>query len=116
MHPGGLDEDQAREECRLFLKDSSRFEKGLVRVLSEWKYSCEHFLSNVSMNRIAWLGQAAMCIETGVPSVFRGGFKLLSKKDQGTADALAEKYLNRWLKNNEHAEENKQLCFDLEEA
>jgi len=80
-----------------FLRDLPRFERGLQRILDEWKRSCEHYLSNENMNRIAWLGQASMCIETGVPACFRGGFNLLTDEEQKAADALALKYLNRWL-------------------
>jgi hypothetical protein len=49
------------------------------------------------MNRIAWLGQAAMCHETAIPSIFCGGYKLLSEAQQKSADMLAWKYLNLWL-------------------
>jgi hypothetical protein len=53
------------------------------------------------MNRIAWLGQAAMCYATGVPSVFRGGFFLLSEKQQEAANRLALEYLNKWLEDHD---------------
>jgi len=89
----GFDGEKAYSE---FLSDVGRFEKGLRRVLSEWPVSCEHFLSNPSMNRIAWLGQAAMCIEAGVPAVYRGGFKFLSSSCQEDANALALRYLKLW--------------------
>ena len=52
------------------------------------------------MNRIAWLGQAAMCYATGVPAIYRGGFNLLSKEQQDTANETALIYLNKWLKGN----------------
>ena len=32
-------------------------------VIVEWVNSCEHYLSNFAMNRIAWVGQAAMCYD-----------------------------------------------------
>jgi len=40
----------------------------MKKVINEWEYSCNHNLSNFSMNRIAWLGQAACCIAFGIPS------------------------------------------------
>ena len=97
--PPGITAEQATEEYAIFLRDTARFEAALQRVLLEWKYSCEQFLSNEHLNRIAWLGQASMCIATGVPSCFRGGFKLLSDADQATANAKADEYLQRWLTN-----------------
>lgn len=72
----------------------------LEHVIVEWKNSCEHYLTNNSMNRIAWLGQAAMCYATRVPSQFRGGFFLLSEREQEDANQTALVYLNKWLSAN----------------
>ena len=49
------------------------------------------------MNRIAWLGQAAMCYATGIPAAYRSGFYLLSEKQQREANETALIYLNKWL-------------------
>ena len=95
---------KSKEECetayRDFLSDIKRFKKALKRVITEWKNSCEHYLSNAAMNRIAWLGQASMCIETGVPAAFRSGFALLTEPQQEAANKAAHIYLNKWLKAN----------------
>ena len=94
-------EGKTKVECnemyREFLSDLTRFEAALEGVTTQWKHSCEHYLTNVAMNRIAWLGQASMCFATGVPSEFRGGFSLLTKKQQQAANEMALKYLNKWL-------------------
>jgi len=92
-----LTADDCREAYRSFLADLPRFRAALRRVLAEWPNSCEHYLTNESMNRIAWLGQASMCIETGIPSCFRGGFYLLSEEQQNAADLEALDALNEWL-------------------
>jgi len=68
------------------------------RVVRSWPHSCDQFLSNEHINRIAWLGQSSMCIETGVSSVFRGGFRLLTPGQQLAANAAAEYHLKKWLK------------------
>lgn len=95
----------SREECELayaeFLKDSKKFSEALDKVITEWKYSCEHYLTNSAMNRIAWLGQAAMCHATGVPAVFRGGYNLLSPQEQDEANRIALVYLNLWMEAHE---------------
>jgi hypothetical protein len=49
------------------------------------------------MNRIAWLGQAAVCYATGVPATFAGGFYLLNGEQQDKANNIALEYLNEWL-------------------
>ena len=52
------------------------------------------------MNRIAWIGQAAVCYHLGIPSVFCSGWNLLSEDEQRNANETALKYLNIWLQNN----------------
>ena len=95
--PDGMRPLEARIAYRDFLGDTPRFEAALARVLDEWPTSCEHFLTNEYINRIAWLGQASMCIATGVPSVFRAGFCLLDRNQQANANSVAEKWLRIWL-------------------
>lgn len=80
-----------------FLADSERFRAAAMRVVTEWKNSCEHYLSNENMNRIAWIGQAAACIEMGIPSAFRSGFNLLTEQQQAEANDVALSALNAWL-------------------
>ena len=101
-------EGMTKEECesayRDFLADDQRFRDALGHVISEWKYSCEHYLTNEAMNRIAWLGQASACYAMGIPAVFRGGFHLLSEEQQQHANEIALEYLNRWIVANGRSE------------
>tara|TARA_R110002020_G_scaffold336331_2_gene551520 strand:+ start:739 stop:1473 length:735 start_codon:yes stop_codon:yes gene_type:complete len=110
--PNGITPDRAREMYAIFLCDVSRFEEALERVIHEWRYSCEHFLSNSNINRIAWLGQASMCIAAGVPSYFRAGFKLLSKFDRERANAIALRWLHKWVEEHTMSKEEFTLSYD----
>ena len=89
------------EECEnayaKFLSNDDEFKKGLQGVLDNWINSCEHYLTNKAMNRIAWLGQAAMCYATGIPSKFCSGFNLLNNTEQERANQIALEYLNIWM-------------------
>jgi len=96
--PPPLSADEARRQYAVFLRDIPRFTAALARVLDEWPISCEQFLTNEQSNRIAWLGQASMCIATRVPSVFRAGFMLLSNGDRVHANATALEWLHIWLR------------------
>ena len=96
----GKTAEQCREMYREFLSNPDLFEEVLDGVTSQWVNSCEHYLTNFAMNRIAWLGQAAMCYHTGVPSKFCGGFNLLTEKQQEEANQVALKSLNKWLSSN----------------
>ncbi len=95
--PNGMKAKEANDAYAAFLKDIPRFEAALARVINEWPNSCEHYLSNETMNRIAWLGQASMCIDSRIPSGFRGGFNLLVDDEKQAANEAALKYLNLWL-------------------
>lgn len=94
--------DKTLELYASLLKDLPKFEAALQTIISEWKYSCEHNLTNEGMNRIAYLGQASCALLYNVPnSVSMGGYNLLTPEEQQAADAMAQKYLDRWI--NEHS-------------
>lgn len=95
--PKGMTEEQARREYASFLRDDGRFREALAGVLADWPNSCEHYLTNERMNRIAWLGQAAMCYATGVSSEFRSGYNRLTANEKHRADLAALDALNQWL-------------------
>lgn len=92
-----LDAESARRQYSIFLADDASFRDALGRVTARWPISCEHFLTNADINRIAWLGQASMCIATGIPRKYRGGFHFLNEEQQRRANATAEEYLAMWL-------------------
>ncbi len=98
--PGGIKKDEAELKFAEFLSDTNLFGLVLEKIINEWKYSCQHYLTNKSMNRIAWLGQASVCYHTGIPSRFSSGWNLLSVKDQDIANGVAYEYLNKWLVKN----------------
>jgi len=92
-----LSDDDCKKIYADFLNDTAMFEAAMQSVLIEWPKSCEHYLSNESMNRIAWLGQASLCYAKGIPAIYRGGFNLLSSEQQLAANTSALKFLNKWL-------------------
>lgn len=91
-----LTDDDCKAIYRDLLADEEAFRGALARVITEWPNSCEHYLTNERMNRIAWLGQASLCIARGIPSRFRGGYMLLTKDQQQAADLAALDALNEW--------------------
>ncbi len=97
-------EGMTKEECedgyRDLLTNEKEFRGALTHIIDNWKHSCEHYLTNSAMNRIAWLGQAALCYARGIPAVYRGGYNLLTKEEQDRANNIALEYLNLWLQKN----------------
>jgi ParB-like chromosome segregation protein Spo0J len=92
----GMTQEQCEQSYAEYLADTERFKEGLQGVLDNWINSCEHYLTNKAMNRIAWLGQAAMCYSTGVPSKFCAGFNRLTPEQQDKANLVALDALNYW--------------------
>jgi ParB-like chromosome segregation protein Spo0J len=101
--PDGMTQEEGEESYREFLSDIGAFDVAADAITREWTHSCEHYLTNDRMNRIAWIGQAAMAYAMSVPSCCRGGYNRLTQAQKDAADEVALKYLNRWLQ--EHGRE-----------
>lgn len=85
--------------------------ENMNRVINEWVYSCEHNLSNESLNRIAYIGQSACCIYAGIPNtVTMEAWNLLDEKVQERSNFIANSVLQKWIKNNKYV----QLCLNLD--
>jgi ParB-like chromosome segregation protein Spo0J len=95
--PKNMTQDEGEEKYQAFLSDLKAFEAALEKVTGEWKFSCEHYLTNERMNRIAWLGQSSVAYSLGIPAVCRGGYNRLDEEQKYQADQMALKWLNRWL-------------------
>jgi hypothetical protein len=100
--------DKSHEQCEQIFIDiisnEDNFSSALDGLINNWKNSCEHYLSNKSMNRIAWLGQAAVCFYSGVPSRYSSAWSKISEENRNKADEIALIYLNKWLSNNQREE------------
>jgi hypothetical protein len=101
-------------QYRDFLADLDWFQFAIDRVFAEWPISCENFLTNQQINRVAWIGQASACIELGLPSAFKGGFWLLSRDQQNAANELSENNLINWIhKHNADKKAGKRIRKDV---
>jgi hypothetical protein len=96
----GMNKSECELKYKEILSNSYLFAEILEKVIYEWNFSCEHYLTNKAMNRIAWLGQAAVCYHSGVPSKFCGGWALLTEQEQEQANLVAFEYLNKWMSEN----------------
>lgn len=72
--------------------------KYMMRVVEEWRCSCEHNLTNESMNKIAYVGQAACCIYGGVPStVTMEIWSTLPQNVRDRSDEIARNTINYYF-------------------
>lgn len=98
--PAGFDDDVCENTYAMLLKDIPEFKMVMMCIISEWKYSCEHNLTNERMNRIAWMGQAALCFKYKIPARYRGGYNLLTEQEKQKADNAALSVINIWMDRN----------------
>jgi len=69
----------------------------MVKAVNNWYYSCEHFLSNLSINRKAYIGHCACCIEHSYPEyLVRKAWWMLSEQQRILADNEALKAISLW--------------------
>lgn len=92
-----LNKDEQIEVSKKLFQDKKEFNTVLRKIIKDWKYSCEHNLTNESLNKIAWLGQAACAYKYKISNdISREGYNLLNKEEKLEADKIAEKVLKRW--------------------
>lgn len=85
------------QEAIEFTGDHELYGKAMNRVINEWPYSCEHFLSNLSINRKAWIGHAAVSLETGIEeNITRMAWGHLTEKQQNDANLQAHRNILIW--------------------
>jgi ParB-like chromosome segregation protein Spo0J len=96
----GMTAEQCEQAYADYLSNDALFRAGLTGVINEWKHSCEHYLTNKAMNRIAWMGQAAMCFSTSIPSKYCAGFNRLTPEQQERANEIALGFINIWMQQN----------------
>lgn len=96
-HDTTMSDDDCTRVYAELLRDIPAFKAAMAGVLRDWPNSCEHYLSNERMNRIAWLGQSALCYAHGIPRRFRSGYMLLTDEEKLAANTAALEYLNIWL-------------------
>jgi hypothetical protein len=88
---------QLIDRCISTFKDFALFELMCYRVINEWRYSCEHNLSNPSMNKIAYIGQAVMALCFNCPNtVTMESWGFLNEETRLKCNEIAGLYLKKW--------------------
>jgi len=84
--------------CKELLGNQTEFGNAARAMIADWVNSCDVFLSNSSINRLAWIGQATCCREFGAPDfVTIMAWNEMGKNDQDLANGIARIVLNEWV-------------------
>lgn len=93
----GEERKQVLENAIKFTSNTELFGEFMLRVLKQWPIACEQNLSDVHMNRRAWIGQAATCLAFGCPEdITRAAWATLPQEVKDLADAKADKAIKLW--------------------
>lgn len=111
------DEGQHTEKVLKLFKSEYRTIKAMSAVINNWKKAVEHNLTNGSINKIAWLGQAACCYRFNTPDfVTKKAWWELTKDTRNRADKNARDLIEAYeskIKNEcpGSCEAENQICF-----
>lgn len=95
----GLSKQELKDKCIQFFLNKKLVEKYMRMVITKWPYSCEHNLTNESMNRVAWLGQAAACLYCKCPSpITMEAWRNIPQASRDEADKIAENIIAEYEK------------------
>jgi hypothetical protein len=91
--------------------DKKLTKDNMLFVVENWKYSCEHNLTNDSLNKIAYIGQSACAVYAGVPcTITMECWSMLSEEVKKRSNKIALEVIEIWKNNNK----NIQLCLKLD--
>lgn len=81
-----------------FTGNHIEYGKAMLEVIKNWKFSCEDKLTDIHLNRRAWLGHAACCFKFGwKESLVRIAWNKLTNKQRFLANKEADKCINFYI-------------------
>lgn len=85
------------EQAAEVLRRPETCRSAMLRVLELWPIASAQALSDTGRNRRAWLGRAAVCMETTLPeSVTRVAWFTLDATEQARANEIADAAIASW--------------------
>ena len=84
----------------IFTGNHRLYGRYMMRVVREWKYSCENAFTNSGLNHKAWVGHAAAALAIRVPEcVTRKAWGYLNDEQQRMANRSAQIAIDHWHTN-----------------
>lgn len=109
----GNKRDEYLKNAIEFTCDAGLYGQYMMKAVNDWPISCEQNLTCPSINKQAWIGQAACCIAIGCPEdIVREAWRMLSKEQQEEANKKADEAFVKW--ESKHIKNTgRQLWLDL---
>lgn len=94
------------ERAIAFTGDHRLYGSYMMRVVAEWKFSCENALTDSSLNQKAWVGHAACAMAIGCPEdITRKAWGYLSDEQRFLANKEADRAIRQWRFNFSESDE-----------
>lgn len=94
----------------LLLSNQEMFYETGIRLLNEWPISCDNFLNNSNINKIAFIGQACCCLKFGCPEIIvKEAWKIIDSETRNEANKTASIILKTYERS------RKKLHSEMEE-
>lgn len=91
-----------------FTGDWARYGEAMGEVIQSWPITMLNSLSNISINRRAFLGHCAVQFKIGIPEyITRMAWKELTNMQRFKADEAAERHIRKWAV--EHERKNRSI-------
>lgn len=80
-----------------FTSDHKKYGRFMLRVIREWPKSCENALTDMSLNRRAWIGHAACALAMECPEdIVREAWGNLTDEQRELANREASRAIAEW--------------------
>lgn len=80
-----------------FTGDHVLYGSWMMRVIEEWPNTCEHNLTNKTINRKAWIGHAAVAMAIQCPEdIVRQAWGYLTQEQRDLANNQADAAIRKW--------------------
>lgn len=108
------DEEKVIKQNVVFFNNEILFFNTGMKLLDTWVNSCNENLSNININRLAWIGQASCFLNHKSPEYLtKKSWKVLENKTKIKANSVAFKILKHYEKryNSIHKKVGEPLLF-----
>lgn len=86
------------QEAIEFTGDHVKYGLAMMRVIREWPLTCEHNLTDNSINQKAFIGHCAVALKLNIPEyITRMAWARLSKEQQERANVKAQHAIDTWF-------------------
>jgi hypothetical protein len=100
----GKKRDALLKKAIKFTGNADLYGEWMIKVIKQWPITCEHNLTDLSINRRAFIGHCAVCLAINCPEdITREAWHCLTDRQKIDANRKADLAIENWEK--EHIEQ-----------